>query len=160
MQSEKELQMVRSIIALLRVTLGIILLVTWYKNLQDGLYTAEGIRGLFDWLFNTNNSGPGWYRAIINSTVLAAPGLFAVFQLVAELLLGLGLLFGGLTPIAGLAAATFFGNLYLSYLGGGEWIWTYVLLAVAALVVALTKSGRAFGIDQYLLKTRGESKLW
>ena len=163
MNSSTEAQKMRSIIAILRIVLGIILLVTWYGNLRDGLYTAYGIRGLFDWLFNVNNSGPGWYRAIINNTVLAAPGLFAGFQVVAELLLGLGLLFGGLTPVAGTAAAVFFANLYLSYLGGEEWIWTYVLLTASAVVVAFTRSGRAFGLDQFLLKARGEPKpgfLW
>ena len=160
MNAEKEAQNLRALITLLRIVLGIILLVTWKKNFDDGLYTADGIRGLFDWLFNTNNSGPGWYRAIINSTVLAAPGLFAGFQMIAELLLGLGLLFGGLTRVAGIAAAIFFANLYLSYLGGEEWIWTYVLLTATALVVGLARSGRSFGIDQLLLKTRGESKFW
>ena len=158
MNSSKELQFIRSVIAILRITLGVILLVTWWGNVQSGLYTADGITGLFDWLFNVNHSGPEWYRSIIGSTVLAAPGVFAIFQLIAELLLGLGLLFGGLTPIAGISAAVFFANLYLSYLGGEEWIWTYVLLTAAALVVALTRSGRAFGLDQYLLKTRGEPK--
>ncbi len=158
MNDSRELQTIRSIIAILRITLGIILLVTWWGNFRDGLYTADGIRGLFDWIFNVNGSGPEWYRAIINSTVLAAPGLFGAFQLVAELLLGLGLLFGGLTPIAGISAAIFFVNLYFSYLGGEEWIWTYVLLTASALVVGLTRSGRAFGLDQFLLKSRGEPK--
>ena len=146
----------RQATAILRITLGVILIVTWFKNLQDGIYTADGIVGLFNYLFNDNGGGPAFYRAIINGTILQVPGLFAVFQLIGELLLGLGLLVGLFTPLAALGAALFFFNLFLAYLGGNDWIWTYVLLTVSALVVALAQSGRAWGLDSLLLKRLGE----
>ena len=146
----------RQAVAILRITLGVILVVTWFKNLQDGIYTADGIVGLFNYLFNDNGGGPAFYRAIINGTILQVPGLFAVFQLVGELLLGIGLLVGLFTPLAAVGAALFFFNLFLAYLGGNEWIWTYVLLTVSALVTALTQSGRAWGLDSLLLKRLGE----
>jgi uncharacterized membrane protein YphA (DoxX/SURF4 family) len=133
-----------------------VILVTWYDNLTKDVYSADGIRGLFDWIFNTTGGGPGWYRAIINNTVLVAPGAFAVFQLIAELLLGIGLFFGGLTPVAGICAAFFSLNLFLSFYGGSEWIWTYVLLIASSLVAGLTRSGRVLGLDQLLVRTRGE----
>ncbi len=76
------------VLAVLRITLGVILLVTWYDNLQKGVYTADGITGLFNYLFNDNGGGPAFYRTIIESTILQAPGLFASFQMVAELLMG------------------------------------------------------------------------
>ena len=82
--------------------------------------------------------------------------LFAGFQMVAEFLMGLGLLVGGLTPLAGAGATLFFFNLFLTYFGGNEWIWTYVLLTVSALVVTITLAGRQFGLDQYLLHKRGQ----
>ncbi|MCY4079743.1 MAG: DoxX family membrane protein [Caldilineaceae bacterium] len=146
----------RQATAILRITLGVILIVTWFKNLQDGIYTADGIVGLFNYLFNDNGGGPAFYRAIINGTILQVPGLFAVFQLIGELLLGLGLLVGLFTPLAALGAALFFFNLFLAYLGGNDWIWTYVLLTVSALVVALAQSGRAWGLDSLLLRRLGE----
>ena len=146
----------RQATAILRITLGVILIVTWFKNLQDGIYTADGIVGLFNYLFNDNGGGPAFYRALINGTILQVPGLFAVFQLVGELLLGLGLLVGLFTPLAALGAALFFFNLFLAYLGGNDWIWTYVLLTVSALVVALAQSGRAWGLDSLLLQRLGE----
>lgn len=146
----------RQATAILRITLGVILIVTWFKNLQDGIYTADGIVGLFNYLFNDNGGGPAFYRVIINGTILQVPGLFAVFQLVGELLMGLGLLVGLLTPLAAIGAALFFFNLFLAYLGGSEWIWTYVLLTVSALVVALAQSGRAWGLDSLLLQRLGE----
>lgn len=146
----------RQATAILRITLGVILIVTWFKNLQDGIYTSDGIVGLFNYLFNDNGGGPAFYRAIINGTILQVPGLFAVFQLIGELLLGLGLLVGLFTPLAALGAALFFFNLFLAYLGGNDWIWTYVLLTVSALVVALAQSGRAWGLDSLLLRRLGE----
>jgi uncharacterized membrane protein YphA (DoxX/SURF4 family) len=163
MAEPREVTNIRRLVAVLRITLGIILLVQWYDNLQKGIYTADGIAGLFDWIFNETGGGPAFYRAIIEGTILQAPGLFANFQLVAELLLGLGLLFGAFTTLAGLGALLFFLNLLFAYLGGQEWIWTYVLLSSSAFVVAFTHSGRAFGIDQFLVQRWGEPRwpiLW
>ena len=103
------------------------------------------------------------YRAIIESTILQSPGAFAAFQMIAEFLMGLGLLVGGLTRLASLGAILVFLNLFLAYFGGNEWIWTYVLLLVSALVVFLTYAGREWGFDRYLVKKRGApsfSLLW
>jgi hypothetical protein len=149
----------RKIIALLRITLGIIILVTWIENLSKGTYSGGGINGLFDYIFYENGGGAAFYRAIIEGTILQAPAVFGAFQLVAEFLMAVGLLFGLFTPLAGLGAALFFFNLILAFWGGQEWIWTYVLLTVSTTVVALTRSGRAWGIDTWLLARRGEPSL-
>lgn len=147
---------IRRIVALLRITLGIIVLATWLDNLNKGVYSAGGISGLFEYIFDENGGGAAFYRTLIGGTILQAPGAFGAFQLVAEFLLGAGLLLGAFTPIAGLGAALFFFNLLIAFLGGQEWIWTYVLLTMSAVVVALTRSGRAWGIDAWLLSRKGE----
>ncbi len=149
----------RRAIALLRITLGMIILATWWDNLNKGIYTAEGLVGLFNWLFdpdNGNASALTFYKALLDATILQIPGAFAIFQMIAELLMGLGLLVGGLTRLAGAGAALFFLNLLLAYFGGHEWIWTYVLLTMSALVVALTYAGREWGVDQILVQKLGE----
>jgi uncharacterized membrane protein YphA (DoxX/SURF4 family) len=146
-------------LSLLRITLGVIILVTWYDNLQKGLYTADGLRGFLNWLFdaqNGNASSLTFYKSILDATIIPAAGLFAIFQLVTELFLGLGLLTGTLTRFFGLAAMAFFFNLFLSYFGGHEWIWTYVLLFMASLAVTLGYAGRYLGVDQKLVELRGE----
>lgn len=148
----------RKIVALLRITLGIIILVTWFENLSKGTYSGGGITGLFDYIFDENGGGAAFYRALIEGTILQAPAVFGAFQLVAEFLMGAGLLLGLFSPLAGLGAALFFFNLILAFWGGQEWIWTYVLLTASSVVVALTRSGRAWGIDAWLLK-RGEPSL-
>jgi uncharacterized membrane protein YphA (DoxX/SURF4 family) len=100
------------------------------------------------------------YKSILDATVLRFPDLFATFQMIAELLLGLALLLGLMTPIAGAAASFFFFNLMLSYWGGQEWIWIYVLLTMAALVAAITRSGRSsLGCDQLIVSRRGEPRI-
>ena len=150
---------IRKIVALLRITLGIIILVTWAENLTKGTYSGGGITGLFEYIFDENGGGAAFYRAIIEGTILQAPAAFGAFQLVAEFLMGVGLLVGLFTPLAGLGATLFFFNLILAFWGGQEWIWTYVLLTVSTVVIALTRSGRAWGIDAWLLTRRGEPSL-
>ena len=148
----------RRVVALLRITLGIILLVTWVDNLTKGVYSGGGISGLFEYIFDEDGGGAAFYRAIIGGTILQVPAAFGAFQMVAEFLMGAGLLLGLFTPLAGLGAAFFFFNLLLAYMGGQEWIWTYVLLTVSAVVVALLRSGRAWGVDAWLLQRNGEPR--
>ena len=160
MTHSDEAHKLRMGLALLRITLGIIILATWLENLQKGLYTGEGLTGLFDWLFdaeNGNGSSLTIYKSLLDGTILRVPHLFAGFQMVAELLIGIALLLGIFTPVAGGAATLFFANLFLAYFGGHEWIWVYVILTMASLVVAITRSGRcSLGLDRHLLMGRGE----
>lgn len=160
MSFSDETEKIRTVVALLRITLGIILLATWWDNLGKGLYSAEGLTDFFSWLFDAesgNGSRLHGYKQLLDGTILRLPALFAGFQLVAELLLGLLLLFGLFTPLAGAAAAFFFANLFLAYFGGHEWIWTYVLLIITALVAALSRSGRTrLGLDRLILARKGE----
>ncbi len=147
-------------LALLRITLGVIVLVTWKENLDKDLYTGDGLAGLINWLFdaeNGNGSSLSGYKSFLDSVVVPNAGLVAAFQLVVELGIGIGLLVGFFTRFFSLAGAVFFLNLLLGYFGGSEWIWTYVLLLMAALAVFLGYGGRRFGIDQWLSDTRGES---
>ncbi len=156
MSDSKDVRKIRRAVALLRITLGLILLFTWWDNFQKGTYTAEGIQILFNWIFNETGGGNYLgYKAIVQGTILQFPAAFAAFQMIAEFLLGLGLLVGGLTRLASLGAVLFFFNLFLAFFGGTEWIWTYVLLIVSALVIFLTYAGREFGVDRALYKKRG-----
>jgi len=153
--SEKE--QLRTAVALLRITLGIILLATWADNLNKGLYTADGLTDFLNWLADPNgNAGSfGLYHAFIDAAVIPIAGLFGPLQLIAELTMGLALLLGGLTRLFGLVAALFFFNLFLAYFGGHEWIWTYVLLFMSALTVTLGAAGRKWGIDYWLQQRWG-----
>ena len=168
MTETKDIRKLRKAVALLRLTLGIIILSIWWDNFQKGIYTGQGITDLFlhpdRGIFTATGGGTYFgYRTIIESTILQWPAAFAAFQMIAELMMGLGLLVGGLTRLASLGATFFFLNLLLAYLGGNGGIWTYVLLTVSSLVVFLTYAGREFGFDRRLVASRGEPKykfLW
>ena len=156
MSESTDVRKVRRAVALLRITLGVIILFTWWDNFQKGIYTADGLQGLFNWIFDETGWGTFFgYKNIIQSTILQFPAAFAAFQMIAEFLMGLGLLVGGLTRLAALGALFFFLNLFFAFLGGSEWIWTYVLLTMSSLVVFLTYAGRELGFDRYILKRRG-----
>lgn len=152
MTREKETARLRTALAMLRITLGIIILATWYDNLTKGLYTPDGLTGFLDWLSDPNGNGGTltFYHNFLSAAIVPVAGLFAPFQMVAELAMGLGLLLGGLTRLFALAAMLFFLNLFLAYFGGQEWIWTYFLLFVVAMAVALGAAGRKWGIDRWL----------
>ena len=153
MNDQNELSNLRAAVALLRITLGVIILATWYHNLQDGLYTAEGLTGFFNWLFdsqNGNGSTLTFYQAFLNVVIDPIAGPFATFQMIAEFAMGLALLLGLFTRFFGIVAMFFFANLFLSYFGGHEWIWVYVLLFSSALTVTLGAAGRQWGLDRWL----------
>lgn len=159
MNQSEDTKSTQTAVALLRITLGIIILATWYNNLQGGLYTADGLSGFFNWLFdaeNGNGSSLGFYKAFLDTAVVPVAGIFGPFQLVAEFIMGLALLGGAFTRLFSLAAMLFFFNLFLSYFGGHEWIWTYVLLFMTAFTLFLSYAGRRWGVDAWLLAKRGK----
>ena len=160
MENEKLIQQRSTAVALLRITLGIIILATWYGNIKKGLYTADGLTGFLNWLFdpNGNASSLTFYKAFLDTAVIPVAGLFGTFQLVTELLLGIALIVGVYSRLAGIVAMFFFLNLFLSYFGGNEWIWLYVLLFMSALTVTLATAGRTWGVDQRLLQKYGEPR--
>ena len=95
---------------ILRITLGVIILVTWLENLDKGLYTAEGLTSFLDSLFdseNGNGSSLTAYKSFLDAAVIPVAGVYGGFQLVVELLMGVGLLVGGLTRLFSLIACSF-----------------------------------------------------
>ena len=148
-------------VALLRITLGVIVLVTWWGNLGDDLYTADGLEGFFNWLDapppDGNGSSFGPIHGLFDLLVVPAASFLSALQLVVELLLGICLLTGTFTRLAAQVAIAFFSVLLLAYLGGEEWIWTYVLLVVSSLTVHLGYGGRILGFDRLLVASRGDS---
>ncbi len=148
-------------LGLLRITLGVIILATWWDNLNKDLYTADGLTGFINWLFAEDGNGSTltWFGSFLDSVVVANAGLVANIQRVVEFGFGLGLLLGLFTRLSALFAMGFFISLFLAYFGGHEWIWTYVLLTMSTLAVLLGNGGRTMGIDQLLYASRGRSPL-
>ncbi len=156
MTPSDETRKLRRTVALLRIVLGIILLATWWDNLQKGLYLQHGFARFVSGL--ASGHPIAFYRHFLTGVIVPNAALFGTFQLIAELAMGIALLLGLFTPLAGLGASLFFLNLFLAYLNPntGEWIWTYVLLLTSAVVVTFTRSGRAWGVDGRLAQKRGK----
>jgi uncharacterized membrane protein YphA (DoxX/SURF4 family) len=149
----------RTLISALRILLGVILLVTWKENLDKGLYTPDGFRGFIEYL--AEGHPLEFYRSFLLGIMAPVAGFFGPFQTVAELGMGLALLTGALTRLAGLGAIFFFLNLFLAYLNPnlGVWIWTYVMLIALALVATLAGAGRTWGVDALLVRRFGEPRV-
>jgi uncharacterized membrane protein YphA (DoxX/SURF4 family) len=148
-------------LALLRAMIGVVFLTTWYSNLGKGFYTPDGLLDFFTNVFPQSQNPLGWYAAFIDGVILPARGVFAPFQLVAEFLLGLGLLVGAFTPFFSLAGAFFLLNTFLATFGH-DWPWAYLMPMGVLGVVFLSRAGRALGIDAFLAKRFGErfTLLW
>ena len=143
----------------LRITIGVIFIVTFFDNLDKDLYTADGFEGFIDFLFDENGNGSSlaFYESFVDAVIVPVAGPYGVVQAIVEIAVGVALVIGFATRLSSIVAMVFFFNLFLAYFGGEEWIWTYVLLFVSALTVFLGFAGRRFGVDEFLVRSRGES---
>ena len=146
------------VLALVRIFLGVLFIATWIENLAKGLYGtqkyADFIQGYAD---TTWVPGMSWF---IESVVVPNAGLFSKGQMVVELVvMGIFVAIGLFTPVSALVAAGFGLNLLLASRGSGEWWGTYGLLIVLSLAVAVTQSGRTWGIDARLARRRPRPRL-
>jgi uncharacterized membrane protein YphA (DoxX/SURF4 family) len=149
-------------LAILRVALGLTLVFTWWDNLDKGLYGKDDYQEFLRWLHRPvaeggNGGGFAPYEWFLDTIVIPGATVFAPVQLVVELAIGVALIVGLATRLFSGLAVLFFANLLLGYLGGEEWIWTYVVLTAAAVAVFLGWAGRTLGVDQWLARQRGES---
>lgn len=150
-------------VAILRITLGVIILATWFSNITSdpNFYSAEGLRGFFDWVFDEENGNGAsltfigsLFDAIDDAGLLGAVG-FA--QIIGEFLIGAALVAGVFTRFFSALAFAFFTGLFLTYFGGEEWIFTYVILMASAVTTFLSWGGRKLGVDQTIAASRGDS---
>jgi thiosulfate dehydrogenase [quinone] large subunit len=90
----------------------------------------------------------GWYAAFLQNVVLPNFTLFALQTFVIELALGVALLLGILTRLAGAAGFAWQVNIALGAFNvPGEWYWIWPLLALPLFCFAATGAGRVFGVD-------------
>ena len=58
--------------------------------------------------------------------------------------------------LSAVTALIFVVNLFLASFGTGEWPWTYIIMGVILAIIAVTRAGRSFGLDAWLVKKWGE----
>jgi len=92
-----------------------------------------------------------WMARFLQDVVLAHFGFFGMMTFVTETALGLGLLVGLLTRLAGLAGFLWQLNIAgQAYNVPGEWGWIWVLLTMPQFCFAFAGAGRVLGLDHWL----------
>jgi NADH:ubiquinone reductase (H+-translocating) len=146
-------------LALLRMMIGLLFLTTWVNNLIEGLYTPDGLVRLFTEVYPQSENPLAFYAAFIENVILPVRAVFAPFQMVSELMLGLALLVGFFTPLFSLAGIFFLLNTFLATFMQ-DWYWSHIMPIVILAVVMLTHAGRAWGIDAVLVRRFGHRWWW
>jgi uncharacterized membrane protein YphA (DoxX/SURF4 family) len=144
-------------LALVRVTIGAMLLWVFFENLGKGLYTPAGYAGLINYYIKASHSPAAWKAVMAlaaNHAAMAAP-----MQGLTEISLGVLLLIGLLTRPVGLVAFLFLGSLWISELGTA-WIWELLVPVLASLGLAIGRAGRKWGVDAWLSQRWPSSPWW
>ena len=84
------------------------------------------------------------------------------FQTVLEAVIGILLLIGLLTRVAGILGTLLASTLLLTFIGSLDapvFVWFYLLSAFANLTVAISDAGRNFGLDSLLVKKWPNSRI-
>lgn len=92
-----------------------------------------------------------WMATFLREVVLQHFGFFGMLTFVTETALGIGLLFGILTRLAGLGGFLWQVNIALQAFNvPGEWGWIWVLLTLPQFCFAFSAAGRVLGVDAWL----------
>lgn len=92
-----------------------------------------------------------WMAAFLRDVVLGHFAFFGTVTFAVELALGVALLLGILTRLAGLAGFLWQVNIAVQAFNvPGEWGWIWVLLTLPQFCFAATGAGRVFGLDRWL----------
>jgi uncharacterized membrane protein YphA (DoxX/SURF4 family) len=144
-------------LALVRVTIGAMLVWVFFENLGKGLYTATGYAGLINYYIKASHSPAAW-KAVMglaaNHAAMAAP-----LQAMTEISLGILLVVGLLTRPAAFVAFLYLGSLWISEWGVG-WIWELLVPVLASLGLAIGSAGRRWGVDAWLSQRWPSSPWW
>ena len=143
-------------LALVRVTVGAMLVWVFFENKGKGLYTPAGYAGLIHHYIQASHS-PALWKAVMGFMASHA-ALAAPMQALTEISLGILLVIGLLTRPAALVAFLYLGSLWISELGT-SWIWELLVPVMASLGLAIGRAGRGWGVDAWL-SHRWPSRWW
>ena len=144
-------------LALVRVTIGAMLVWVFFENLGKGLYTPGGYAGLINYYIKSSHSPAVWkwvMELAASHASMAAP-----MQAATEISLGILLLIGLLTRPVALVAFLYLGSLWISE-WGTAWIWELLVPVLASLGLAIGRAGRAWGIDGFVARRSPSSPWW
>jgi uncharacterized membrane protein YphA (DoxX/SURF4 family) len=144
-------------LAIVRLTIGSMLVWVFFENLGKGLYTPNGYASLINYYIQHDHA-PAIWKAIMGMAASHAT-ISAPLQGTTEISLGVLLLLGLFTRPAGLVAFGFLASLWISE-WGTSWIWELLVPVMASLAITVGAAGRTWGIDALLARRRPSSLWW
>ena len=143
-------------LALVRLTIGAMLVWVFFENLGKGLYTQAGYANLINYYIKNSHS-PALWKAVM-ALAASHAAMAAPMQAITEITLGVLLVLGLFTRPAALMAFAYLASLWVSE-WGTAWIWELLVPVLASLALVIGRAGRAWGLDAWLAR-RNPSSLW
>ena len=144
-------------LAIVRVTIGAMLVGVFFENLGKGLYTPAGYAGLINYYIKNSHS-PAVWKAVMGLAASHA-AMAAPMQAITEIGLGILLVIGLLTRPAAFVAFLYLGSLWISE-WGTSWIWELLVPVLASLGLAIGSAGRRYGVDAWLSERWPSAPWW
>lgn len=144
-------------LAIMRLTIGAMLVSVFFENLGKGLYRPAGYTGLINNYIQQGHAPAAW-KAVMglaaSHAAMAAPA-----QGILEISLGVLLVIGLFTRPAAFIAFLYLASLWVSE-WGTAWVWELLVPVVVALGLAMGRAGRTWGIDALLARRDPSSPWW
>jgi uncharacterized membrane protein YphA (DoxX/SURF4 family) len=144
-------------LALVRVTIGAMLVSVFFENLGKGLYRPAGYSGLIHYYIEKGHA-PAMWKAVMGLAASHA-AMAAPLQAMTEISFGILLIIGLLTRPAAFVAFLYLGSLWMSE-WGTAWIWELLVPVLASLGLSIGSAGRKWGVDALLAQKWPSSPLW
>ena len=144
-------------LAIVRVTIGAMLVWVFFENLGKGLYTTAGYANLINYYIKASHSPAAWKAVMTlaaNHAAMAAP-----LQALTEISLGILLVIGLFTRPGALVAFFYLGSLWVSE-WGTAWIWELLVPVMASLALVVGRAGRTWGVDTWLARRWPSAPWW
>ena len=144
-------------LAIVRLTIGGMLVWVFFENLGKGLYSPAGYAGLINYYIKQGHSPAVWKEfmgLVASHAAMAAPA-----QAVTEISLGVLLVIGLLTRPVAFVAFGYLASLWISE-WGTAWIWELLVPVLASLGLAIGRAGRRWGVDAWLSQRWPSSPWW
>jgi uncharacterized membrane protein YphA (DoxX/SURF4 family) len=144
-------------LAIVRVTIGAMLVWVFFENLGKGLYTPAGYAGLINYYIKAGHAPAAW-KAVM-ALAASHASMAAPMQGVAEISFGVLLIIGLLTRTVAFVAFLYLGSLWMSE-WGTAWIWELLVPVMASLALSVGRAGRTWGVDARLARRSPSSAWW
>jgi len=128
----------------LRMFLGIMWLKSGIEKIASGWLSIDSSSSASIVNTLTSDNAVSWYKTFVETVVVPNLSLFLAMITITEILLGIGLFFGGLTVLAAFGSIMMDINFFLA--GTGDW-W----FLIVSIIIMLSNAGMYFGADYFLI---------